>query len=160
MKKIYFMAAILFSGATLFAQGTLQNATPKGNVKKVMTLPVKNPASVETPIDTAGWSSTNYSPAFAGVSGQVVAFGYSGGGWVYGNNHDGLNECAQGYLNINQSTLGIESALMLFAGKTSVSGSAASKCVVKAFSMAANKAKNTDGAGGSALNSPDRKSVV
>jgi len=155
MKKIYLMAAILFSGASLFAQGTLQNASPRGEVKRVMPVPVNSPADASTPTDTTGWAvSGNYAPDFAGISGEVVAFGYSGGGWVYGNNLDGLNECAQGYLNINQATLGIEEALLLFVGKTSVSGSGTSKCVVKAWTMAENKARNTDGAGGQAMNSP------
>lgn len=155
MKKIYLIAATLFTTANVFAQGALENANPKGEVKKVMTSPVKNPAQTTTPTDTAGWTeSGNFSPIFAGISGEVVAFGYLGGGWVYGNNADGLNECAQGFLNINQATLGIEEALLLFVGKTSVSQNPNSKCVVKAYNMAANKARNTDGMGGGALNSP------
>ena len=148
------MTAMLISGATVFAQGTLQTQN-KGVIKRVMPVPVSNPAQSATPTDTAGWvDSGNFAPIFAGISGEVVAFGYQGGGWVYGNNADGLNECAQGYLNVNQSTLGIEEVLLLFTGKTGVSGSATSKAVVKVYSMAANKARNTDGAGGQAVNSP------
>ncbi len=154
MKKIYLMTAMLISGATVFAQGTLQTQN-KGVIKRVMPVPVSNPAQSALPTDTAGWvDSGNFAPIFAGISGEVVAFGYQGGGWVYGNNADGLNECAQGYLNVNQSTLGIEEVLLLFTGKTGVSGSATSKAVVKVYSMAANKARNTDGAGGQAVNSP------
>jgi hypothetical protein len=160
MKKIYLMAAMLISGATVFAQGTLQTQN-KGVIKRVMPVPVSSPAQSTTPTDTAGWAeSGNFAPVFAGISGEVVAFGYLGGGWIYGNNVGDpangvtLNECAQGYLNVNQSTLGIEEVLMLFTGKTGVSGSATSKAVVKVYSMAANKARNTDGAGGQALNSP------
>ncbi len=154
MKKIYLMAAMLISGATVFAQGTLQTQN-KGVIKRVMPAPNNNPAQSATPTDTTGWvDSGNWAPNFAGISGQVVAFGYQGGGWVYGNNADGLNECAQGFLNVNQATLGVEEVLMLFTGKTGVSGSATSKAVVKVYNMAANKAKNTDGAGGNALNSP------
>ena len=148
------MAAMLISGATVFAQGTLQTQN-KGVIKRVMPAPNNNPAQSATPTDTTGWvDSGNWAPNFAGISGQVVAFGYQGGGWVYGNNADGLNECAQGFLNVNQATLGVEEVLMLFTGKTGVSGSATSKAVVKVYNMAANKAKNTDGAGGNALNSP------
>ncbi len=154
MKKIYLMAAILFSGATLFAQGTLQTQN-KAVVKRVMPAPNSGTAQTATPTDTTGWSNTgNWAPVFAGISEQVVAFGYQGGGWVYGNNADGLNECAQGFLNVNQATLGVEEVLLLFTGKTGVSGSGTSKCVVKVFNMAANKARNTDGVGGQALNSP------
>lgn len=154
MKKIYLMAAMLISGATVFAQGTLQTQN-KGVIKRVMPAPNNNPAQSATPTDTTGWvDSGNWAPVFAGISGEVVAFGYQGGGWVYGNNADGLNECAQGFLNVNQATLGIEEVLMLFTGKTGVSGSATSKAVVKVYSMAANKARNTDGAGGQAVNSP------
>lgn len=154
MKKIYLMTAMLISGATVFAQGTLQTQN-KGVIKRVMPAPNNNPAQSATPTDTTGWvDSGNWAPNFAGISGQVVAFGYQGGGWVYGNNADGLNECAQGFLNVNQATLGVEEVLMLFTGKTGVSGSATSKAVVKVYNMAANKAKNTDGAGGNALNSP------
>ncbi len=154
MKKIYLMTAMLISGATVFAQGTLQTQN-KGVIKRVMPVPASNPAQSATPTDTAGWvDSGNFAPVFAGISGEVVAFGYQGGGWVYGNNFDGLNECAQGFLNVNQSTLGVEEVLLLFTGKTGVSGSATSKCVVKVYSMAANKARNTDGAGGQAVNSP------
>ena len=148
------MAAMLISGATVFAQGTLQTQN-KGVVKRVMPVPVSNPAQSATPTDTAGWvDSGNFAPVFAGISGEVVQFGYQGGGWVYGNNVDGLNECAQGFLNVNQSTLGVEEVLLLFTGKTGVSGSSTSKAVVKVYSMAANKARNTDGAGGQAVNSP------
>lgn len=154
MKKIYLMTAMLISGATVFAQGTLQTQN-KAVVKRVMPAPANNPAQSATPTDTAGWvDSGNFAPVFAGISGEVVAFGYQGGGWVYGNNADGLNECAQGFLNVNQSTLGVEEVLLLFTGKTGVSGSATSKAVVKVYSMAANKARNTDGAGGQAVNSP------
>jgi hypothetical protein len=154
MKKIYLIAAMLVSGATVFAQGTLQSQN-KAVVKRVMPAPASNPAQTTTPTDTAGWTeSGNFAPVFAGISGEVVAFGYQGGGWVYGNNLDGLNECAQGFLNVNQSTLGVEEVLLLFTGKTGVSGSPTSKCVVKVYSMAANKARNTDGAGGQAVNSP------
>ena len=149
------MAAMLVSGASLFAQGTLQNATPKGEIKRIMPAPGISGAQTATPTDTTGWSDTgNWQPVFAGISGEVVAFGYQGGGWVYGNNLDGLNECAQGFLNINQATLGVEEVLLLFTGKTGVSQSPTSKCVVKVFNMAVNKARNTDGAGGQALNSP------
>lgn len=157
MKKIYLIAAMLVSGATVFAQGTLQNANPKGEIKRVMPAPANSPAQTTTPTDTAGWTESGaFAPVFAGVSGQVVAFGYSGGGWVYGNNADGLNECAQGFLNVNQSTLGVEEVLLLFVGKEGVSGSANSKAVVKVYNMAANKARNTNGQtpAQAALNSP------
>jgi hypothetical protein len=154
MKKIYLIAAMLVSGATVFAQGTLQTQN-KAVVKRVMPAPANNPAQTATPTDTAGWTeSGNFAPVFAGISGEVVAFGYLGGGWVYGNNADGLNECAQGFLNVNQATLGVEEVLLLFTGKTGVSQSPTSKCVVKVYNMAANKARNTDGAGGQAVNSP------
>lgn len=154
MKKIYLIAAMLISGATVFAQGTLQTQN-KAVVKRVMPAPANNPSQTATPTDTAGWTETgNFAPVFAGISGEVVAFGYLGGGWVYGNNADGLNECAQGFLNVNQATLGVEEVLLLFTGKQGVSGSPTSKCVVKVYSMAANKARNTDGAGGQAVNSP------
>jgi hypothetical protein len=154
MKKIYLIAAMLVSGATVFAQGTLQTQN-KAVVKRVMPAPANNPAQTATPTDTAGWTeSGNFAPVFAGISGEVVAFGYLGGGWVYGNNADGLNECAQGFLNVNQATLGVEEVLLLFTGKTGVSQSPTSKAVVKVYNMAANKARNTDGAGGQAVNSP------
>lgn len=160
MKKIYLIAAMLISGATVFAQGTLQTQN-KAVVKRVMPAPANNPSQTATPTDTAGWTETgNFAPVFAGISGEVVAFGYLGGGWVYGNNADGLNECAQGFLNVNQATLGVEEVLLLFTGKQGVSGSPTSKCVVKVYRMAANKARNTDGAGGQAVNSPGPDSLL
>lgn len=152
MKKIYLMAAMLISGATVFAQGTLQNANSKVYVKKVIDFPVGNPLQTAAPGDTAGISA-NYSPVF-NFDEQASLYGYLGGGFVFGNNADGLNECAQGYLNNNQTPVDIEEVILWFGGKVGVSADVQSKCVVKVWSMALNKARNTDGSGGTALNSP------
>ncbi len=112
-------------------------------------------AGKTTSTDTAGWTqSWNFAPTFSELSGEILSLEYPGGGWLYGNNADGHNECAQGFMNINQTTFVVEEVLLLFTGKTVTSFDPSAKCVVKLYSMAANKAHNTDGAGGEALNSP------
>ena len=69
-------------------------------------------------VDTTGISmSGNFSPDFAPSNGDVYIYGYLGGGYVYGSNIDSLNVCAQGYMNMNNSTIRISELLFLIGGK-------------------------------------------
>lgn len=145
MKKIYFsLLAGLFACSAVFAQSL---NVDKAYVKSVKPLPEIPHLKIFSPTDTAGWTlSGNFAPEFAGISGQVLAFAYTGGGWIYGVNisQNNINECAQGYVNFNQTQFGVGEVLMFFVGKTGVSGDPTSKAVVKVYNMDLNKANNYD----------------
>ena len=154
MKKLFTLVALV--SMSFYANAQL-NEAGKAYVKESKTISNERFTSKTiTPNDTAGWTENlNFLPVFS-PTGGVTLFRYSGGGWIYGVNisDNNLNECAQGYENINESTVGIGEILMFFASKTNVSNDPTSKAVVKVYNMAANRAINTDGSGGQALNSP------
>lgn len=138
MKKIYILAvAAVFSTAT-FAQVSEQgNATVKAS-KAISTKHTND----KTPTDTTAWvpNPSKWLPGEFAVAGQVFNYGYTGGGYVYGTNisANDINHCAQGYLNLNTATFGVEGILVGFIGKTNVNG--ASNMTLNLFTMAANTA--------------------
>lgn len=161
MKKIYTLAGAALISVASFAQLAISGASVHG-----IAQPLVRPATAmgERAIsDTTGIggnviATSMYLPVFA-PTGQVVTY-YTGasvtsGGYVYGNNMYGDNICAQGYQNLSSTSAKVEGVIVWFTKKRSASGSSAgSKVVIKAWAMAPNKATNTDGAGGSAVNSP------
>jgi len=90
----------------------------------------------------------DFLPQYLPFGGNSALYGYTGGGFVYGNNVDSLNVCAQGYMNINSTPVRILGVLLEFGAKQSDAGSTpASKVVVKAWGLLANSAFNTDSSG-------------
>lgn len=151
MKKIYILAiAALFAGSA-----SAQIGSAKADLVK--QIPTKHTVQNNKAItDTAGWSySGNYYPEFA-TGGQVVRYIYTGGGYVYGNNLDGLNVCGQGYSNVNAASFKVVGVLAWFAAKDNNDNTAS--VAFSVYTLAPNKALGDDGAGGFALNSvgPDQ----
>ncbi|HCQ29214.1 MAG TPA: hypothetical protein DIU39_02945 [Flavobacteriales bacterium] len=149
MKKIYTIAlATLFSGSMMAQAG-------KAEIKETKTITnvnIKGGNNSKTPTDTTGWSgSGNFLPDFA-VGGQVVFYSYTGGGYVYGNNKDGVNYCAQGYTNLTGGDVNVEGVLLWFGAK--YNNDQTSSMSVEIWEMAANSALNDDGNGSPALVSP------
>jgi len=155
MKKFYLLTGSAFISLLSFAQ---PNAAGKGVI--LSSKPIGHVTSAErlTDPDTTGLVNVgDFLPEFASVSGMIYNFGYTDGGYVYGNNKDGLNVCAQGYQNIVGSPMKVIGAIAWFVEKQSdLSSSGTSKVVIKAYAMAANRAANTNGSGtfNSTLNWP------
>jgi hypothetical protein len=158
MKKIYtFIAATIFAG-TAIAQAPLNL---KAELKKTIDLQKSNSRNFGT--DTTGWTgSGNFIPEFAGVSNQATLYGYQDqagnpNGYIFGTNWEtafSLNECAQGYVNLDEATVTIKEVLLYLGIVAYKSNDATSKAVVKLYNIAPNRALNDNGAGGAALNSP------
>lgn len=145
MKKVYTIAL----GLLMAHISVAQSLAGKAVLKETRDFPVERNAGNRnfSPNDTTGYlDSGNFLPVFA-PNGTVTLFEYITGGWVFGVNAESpvvLAEVAQGYLNLNETTVAIGEAILLFAGKTGVSGNATSKCVVKVHAMANNRAVNFD----------------
>lgn len=125
MKKVYLMIAVMLVSSVAFSQIFAGKAVVSGT-KQLPEMSFSNP---KTPTDTAGVTA-GWLPTFA-QSGTVTTITYTGGGYVYGNNADGVDECAQGY--VYTGSIGIEGCLMLFCAKWE--SGANSNLVVKAWSM-------------------------
>lgn len=146
MKKVYYLLlAGFFSCNLAFGQSLGIDKAVLSSTKQLPENYVLK--SSATPTDTTGLSSINFAPEFAPAQ-TVTFYQYTGGGWIYGVNISGnnLNECAQGYVNYGAGSIGIEEVILLFAGKTGVSGDPTSKCVVKVYNMDLDKANNFDDA--------------
>ncbi|MFN4122638.1 MAG: T9SS type A sorting domain-containing protein [Flavobacteriales bacterium] len=145
MKKIYTIAAGLLMANIAMSQSQAGKAVLKES--RAFTIERNTGNRSITPNDTTGYNdSGNFLPVFA-PNGTVTLFGYNTGGWVFGVNAETqvtLAEVAQGYLNLNETTVAIGEAIILFAGKTGISNNPTSKCVVKAHAMANNRAVNFD----------------
>ncbi len=128
-----------------------QNSPYQGKIGTVTNKPLVHAVSADrvTSPDTTGIVNVDdFLPEFASVSGQLTVFGYTGGGFIYGNNKDGLNICAQGYENVNDVPVQVIGAIAWFARKErDLAGGAASKVSIKLYAMADNKAYNTNGSG-------------
>lgn len=158
MKRIYFLSSAMLLSAAGFSQST--PCYGKAFVASHKSFPhsMQTTRTVGSPDTTGVVNYTDFLPQYASVSGQSIIYGYSGGGYVFGNNNGGWNICGQGYQNITPTPVKIIGALVWFAKKErDLAGGAASKVVVSAYDMAANKACNTNGSGTlntSTLNSP------
>ncbi|MCW3084559.1 MAG: Pectinesterase [Bacteroidetes bacterium] len=146
MKKIY-----LIAGATLLSVATFaQTGSKAGKAHVNGTKPFVHASSVERAgNDTTGIVNViDFLPEFLPGGGAASIYGYTGGGYIYGNNVDGLNVCAQGYANLNATPVHIVGALIWFAAMESDAGSSAtSKLKINTYNLAANKAYNTDNSG-------------
>ena len=158
MKKTYLLfSALLFSTAA-FSQNNNFQSKPFIESTKVFSKTNSSDRTIGNPDTTGFVNFTDFAPQFASISQTAIIYGYSGGGYVFGNNKDGLKICGQGYQNINATPVKIIAALVWFGAKQrDLQGGAASKVVVSLYDMAGNKAYNTDGSGTfnqTTLNSP------
>ena len=147
MKKIYLVAGAAFLSVVSFAQ-TSEAGKATLLSSKPFTHSVSGNRTITNP-DTAGLVNfVDFLPQFA-TSGQIYNMGYTGGGFLYGNNKSAnLKICAQGYQNLNPTPVKVIGAIAWFVGKQSDLGSSAtSKVVIKAYAMAANRALNTNSSG-------------
>lgn len=138
MKKIYILAiAVLFSTAIIAQVSEQGNATILGS-KAISTKHFND----KTPTDTTAWvpNPSKWLPGEFALGGQVWNYGYTGGGYVYGVNIsvNEINHCAQGYLNLNAATFGVEGIIVAFVGKTNVNGP--SDMTLNLYNMAPNSA--------------------
>jgi hypothetical protein len=146
MKKIYTL--IVFAGISTSLSAQLTDKSSRAFIER--TLSFTYSPSVErilSPDTTGKVNYTDFLPQFS-PTGSAVIYGYTGGGFVYGNNVDSINVCAQGYANLTHVPVRILGVLLWFGGKQSDAGSApTSKVVVKAWGISPNNAFNTDGSG-------------
>ncbi|HEY9084140.1 MAG TPA: T9SS type A sorting domain-containing protein [Vicingaceae bacterium] len=139
MKKIYLLLATTFVAGASFAQYSGQQAINQGS----KSLVIKANANQKTPTDTTGLTTSGaFLPEFA-QGGQIFQFGYTGGGFVYGNNADSLDWCAQGYSNVNNATFNVEGILIWAAAKDN--SNAASLVTVNLHSNSASSALTDNG---------------
>lgn len=137
MKKIYLLLATTFIAGATFAQLNNHQAT----IIDVKTI-TKSVGGDKTPTDTVGWTgSSNFLPVFA-PGNQIFIMGYTGGGFVYGNNVDSLDWSAQGYNNLSSSQFDIEGVLLIAVGKEN--NNANSSITVRIHADLANSALTGD----------------
>lgn len=148
MKKIYLIAGAALLSVAAFGQSSEEG---KAYVKGTRTFShVTSPERLLSPDTTGIVNYLDFLPEFLPNGGQASIYGYTGGGYLYGNNVS-LNHfkaVAQGYDNLNSTPVNVVGVLMWFGGKESDNGSSAtSKVVVSAYNMLPNKAYNTTGTG-------------
>ncbi|MCW3070829.1 MAG: peptidase [Bacteroidetes bacterium] len=148
MKKIYFMAGAALLSVNAFAQTSeAGKATVTGSKPFVHAT---SPDRITSPDTTGIVNVTEFLPEFLPGGGAASIYGYTGGGYIYGNNVSGnnLRIVAQGYDNLNVIPVHVEGVILWFGAQESDAGSSAtSKVVISAYNMAPNKAKNTNGSG-------------
>lgn len=147
MKKIYLITGTALLSVSSFAQ-VLSSAGKSILVSSKPFVYVTSPDRIGNPDTTGLINFVDFLPNFA-PSGSVYNFGYSGGGYVYGNNVSAnLKICAQGYQNITPTPVKVIGAIAWFVQKQNDLGSSAtSKVVIKSYAMAANRSANTTGSG-------------
>lgn len=153
MKKIYSLIGAIAITASAVAQGPVGKKFTGTLDRTLLPGPLAKTAVMAG--DTISWNSTpDFLPTFAGISQQLWRYGYLGGGSVFGKNKDGLNKCAQGYVNLNNAPILIDKAVFLLYDKHT-NGSSSSNVKVELWSMAANKATNASSTNtNGAVNSP------
>lgn len=147
MKKIYFLAGAAFLSVSSFAQSSKAGKAVLIGTKNYTHA---NSADRMNNPDTTGIVNyTDFLPQYNPNAAQNSIYGYVGGGYLYGRNHDSLDACAQGYQNVNSIPVRITGVLLWFGAKKSDNGPTGgtnSSVTVAAWKMAANKAYNTNGA--------------
>ncbi|MBC7694356.1 MAG: T9SS type A sorting domain-containing protein [Burkholderiales bacterium] len=141
MKKIYLILSTL--GLSIVAQAQLTDQASASSVKFTPSLTLSAKTATAMAGDTAGWNNVvDFLPEFGFGGGQLTIFGSQGGGYVYGKNNGGISTCAQGYYNLNSTSLSIEKVVIWAIGKDMApTPLATSNLSVSIWSMAANKAR-------------------
>ena len=143
MKKITILLGAVLIASTGFSQ-LIEQGQAISNGSRTIT---KSNGNDKTPTDTLGWTNNSgFLPAEWAASGGAWNYGSQGGGFIYGVNQttSEWNEAAQGYLNLNTATFGVEGVLMLFAGQTNA-GTGNASATIKFYNMAPNSANSHDG---------------
>jgi hypothetical protein len=147
MKKIYLLASAALLSVAAFGQ-TSEAGKAVVNSTKTFSY-VASPERLLSPDTTGLVNFLDFLPEFA-PGGQAVIYGYTGGGFIYGNNVSGnnLRICAQGYDNLNNIPVNIVGALLWFGGKESDGVSApTSRIAVQTYNVVPNRSRNTNGSG-------------
>lgn len=144
MKKIYSLVCALAVTTFAVAQQapTTKLTANKAVLKKTITMNNTTAFAKTAAVagDTCGWQNfTDYLPEFA-PSGQLANYGYTGGGYVYGKNHDSLDICAAGFINVSLAATTISKVIFLASEKSGLGTDPTSKLTVKLWDMAPNKA--------------------
>ncbi|MCE9539748.1 MAG: hypothetical protein K8R85_11090, partial [Bacteroidetes bacterium] len=118
MKKIYLLSNVMLVSVAAFSQ----NNPYQGKIGTVTSKPLAHALSTDrvTSPDTTGIVNfTDFLPEFASQSGALSIYGYTGGGFMFGNNKDQLNICAQGYNNVSSPIVPVQviGAIAWFARK-------------------------------------------
>src|SRR6218665_63047 len=147
MKIIYTLMVFAGLSASLNAQSIDKSNRPF--IKKTIPFTyLPNAERMSSPDTTGIVNYYDFLPQFGGLPSTPVLYTYTGGGFVYGNNADTLNVCAQGYLNVLNIPVRILGVLLGVKAKQSDAGSSpTSKIIVKAWGISPNKAFNTDSSG-------------
>ena len=119
MKKFYVLASAMLLSAAAFAQTV---APFHGVVNGTRMIPKQaNPERLTCPDTTGIVNFVDFLPEYAPAGGTSLNFGYSGGGYVFGNNVDGaiLKKVAQGYSNLNGTPVKVTDLMVYFVGKES-----------------------------------------
>lgn len=146
MKKIYSLVAVM--ALALGANAQLQKQYSASDIKLAGTkeLPATfNKTAVPVDGDTVGWNPVvDFIPEFGNGGGNLTIYGLAGdGGYIYGKNGGGISACAQGYLNLNNTSLVITKALLWAAVKEPQTGGTPTASVtVNIWDMAPNKARH------------------
>jgi hypothetical protein len=145
MKKIY----TLFAVSALVLGANAQNSA--GKAIPIASKPLVRSTSADrmTSPDTTGLVNfTDFMPQFAAISNSYTIYGYTGGGYIFGNNVDGLNINAQGYQNLGPIPVKVIGVIAQFARlQSDLGSSASSKVVFTGYDVKPNKSYNTDGSG-------------
>lgn len=140
-------------GAALLSVSAFAQSSEAGHAVVKGTKAINHMTSAErlsSPDTTGIVNITDFLPEFAANSGQAVIYGYTGGGFIYGNNVSGnnLRICAQGYDNLNNIPVNIIGALLWFGGQESDAGSSStSRMAIQTYAVVANRSRNTNGSG-------------
>lgn len=148
MKKIY-----LIAGAALLSVGAFAQSSEAG--KAIVTgtkalVHVTSPDRITSPDTTGIVNVTEFLPEFLPGGGSASIYGYTGGGFIYGNNVSGnnLRIVAQGYDNLNVIPVQVQGVILWFGGQESDLGSSpTSKVVISAYNVIPNRSRNTNGSG-------------
>lgn len=146
MKKIYSLIGAVALSMSVQAQVAKQYSSSDARLVGTKELPT-NFMKTATPAsgDTVGWNPvTDFVPEFGNGGGNLTIYGLSGdGGYIYGKNGGGISTCAQGYLNLNGTSLVITKALLWAAVKEPQTGGTPTASVtVSIWDMAPNKARH------------------
>lgn len=147
MKKFYLLSSAALLSVAAFAQSSPFHG--HAVVKGTKSFHHATSAERLTCPDTTGIVNfVDFQPEYAPGGASSLIFGYTGGGYVYGNNADGtlLTACAQGYVNLNSTPVKVTDVLVFFVAKESDAGSSASsKVTFKMYDIAPNRSCNQAG---------------
>lgn len=106
MKKVFTFLACALIVFSVSAQNLVELKNTNSPVAKPFKMSLNSP---KVTMDTLGWND------YLTLTTQIWSLGYTGGGYVFGNNADGNAMCAQGFYNVNSATYGVTGAMIWFS---------------------------------------------